>query len=172
MGLMILIFGISVVVVAVLNATERGWESLMEKIDELDKTRMTVLGERVRFVEIGRAKRKKGKNPNSRRTKGKKTQKAPKLIGPIRPELKTVIAIQLMQSGMDPSKEASWHAAAEDVVDLQMGDLGYELESQSEEIRMEDDESAYQASLDAQASEEAEAGRFEIERRDETIRMD
>jgi len=78
----------------------------------------------------------------------------------------------LMQSGMDPSKEASWHAAAEDVVDLEMGDLGYELESQSEEIRMEDDETEYQASLEAQASEEAESERFDLERRDETIRMD
>ena len=87
-------------------------------------------------------------------------------------QARALIAVQLMQSGMDPSKEASWHAAAEDVVDLQMGDLGYELESQSEEIRMEDDESEYQASLEAQASEEAEAERFELERRDETIRMD
>jgi hypothetical protein len=87
-------------------------------------------------------------------------------------EARALIALQLMQSGMDPSKEASWHAAAEDVVDLEMGDLGYELESQSEEIRMEDDETEYQASLEAQASEEAEAERFDLERRDETIRMD
>jgi hypothetical protein len=87
-------------------------------------------------------------------------------------QARALIAVQLMQSGMDPSKEASWHAAAEDVVDLQMGDLDYEIEPQSEEIRMEDDESEYQASLEAQASEEAEAARFELERRDETIRMD
>lgn len=158
---------IALIFIAAVQAAGRGWEGLMQAIEDADRTRMTVLGGKVRLIDVGRPKRKK-KKAKAKPHKNVRAKKTIRVEGEMRPEMKTAIALHMLENGMDTTSNAAVHVATEQVMEIfhDMDDES-QLVIEREHIVVEDDETSFHASMIASDEEF-----FEIDRRDETIRIE